>query len=159
LSEWQFVAGDIAAKASQGIRSILHLGFVATADDAGQLIATWGQRLQDAGVEKFIYAVIGRDDSNCDYRPFSSWDENYRLMLTETIKSAFPGVALRGHVQAIAGWPSRACRPLDPTIFTLRDETMILAYDFRGDGVPGPSAFSRDTCGLERGPTTASLIL
>src|SRR5437773_10412509 len=99
-----------------------------------------GSRLPQLHADRFVYAVIGIDDSNCSI--FSAAQERaailHRRRMTALVKYAFPAVKLRGHVLNVGGWGApimgSACAPLPPSDFGLRNETVVFAYDYLTDG-------------------------
>ncbi len=144
LSNAQRMAQDVLLRGAQGIKSVLHLGFVIDTRSDGALrrryVIRWGRVFRQLHADRFVYAVIGIDDSNCSI--FSAAQERaailHRRRMTALVKYAFPAVKLRGHVLNVGGWGApimgSACAPLPPSDFGLRNETVVFAYDYRTDG-------------------------
>jgi len=146
LSNVQRMAQDVLLRGAQGIKSVLHLGFVTATSDAAlrrRYVIRWGRVFRQLHADKFVYAVIGIDDSNCSI--FSAAQERaailHRRRMTALVKHAFPAVKLRGHVLNVGGWGApimgSGCAPLPSTDFGLRNETVAFAYDYRTDGTTG----------------------
>ena len=144
LSNAQRMAQDVLLRGAQGIKSVLHLGFVIDTRSDGALrrryVIRWGRVFRQLHADRFVYAVIGIDDSNCSI--FSAAQERaailHRRRMTALVKYAFPAVKLRGNVLNVGGWGApimgSACAPLPPSDFGLRNETVVFAYDYLTDG-------------------------
>jgi len=141
LSNAQWVAADIIEKGKHGAPSILHLGFVLAGNVSLEArldrISAWGDALEAAGAMRFVYAVLGIDDSNC-INLLDPQADLVRRRITAALAAAFPGKPV-GHVLDIAGWAEERwqhnCGPMAPDRFGFTGETIVFAYDYRTDGL------------------------
>jgi hypothetical protein len=163
LSNAQWVAADIIDKGRHGAPSILHLGFVLAGNVSLEArldrISAWGDALEAAGATRFLYAVLGLDDSNC-INLLDPQADLVRRRITAALAAAFPGKPV-GHVLDIEGWGEgrwlHNCGPIAADRFGFTGETIVFAYDYRTDGTAACSQVGRVPASNPR--LNANLIL